>query len=76
MPNDLQLPPPGFERLSADEKLDYVEALWDLVREAPEGIPVPEWHRRIIEERKKAPEPGLSWDEVRRRVEERIRNGQ
>jgi hypothetical protein len=25
----LALPPPGFDQLSADEKLEYIQRLWD-----------------------------------------------
>lgn len=35
------LPPPGFDELSSDEKLDYVQALWDQVAARPETVAVP-----------------------------------
>jgi hypothetical protein len=32
--------PPGFDELSVEEKLDYLEALWARVVSKPEQIPV------------------------------------
>jgi hypothetical protein len=29
MSNPVPLPPPGFDDLSVDEKLDYLQSLWD-----------------------------------------------
>jgi hypothetical protein len=29
MPNPVPLPPPGFDDLSVEEKLDYLQSLWD-----------------------------------------------
>jgi hypothetical protein len=36
--------PPGFDELSVEEKLDYLDALWARVGSKPEQIPVPDWH--------------------------------
>jgi hypothetical protein len=36
------LPPPGFDELSPDEKLEYIQALSDHFAERPEEVPVPE----------------------------------
>jgi putative addiction module component (TIGR02574 family) len=61
-------PPPGFDELSLDEKLDYVESLWDQVVERAQ-IPVPEWHLELLRERLEAfrssPSTGRPWKEVR-----------
>jgi putative addiction module component (TIGR02574 family) len=63
------LPPPGFDELSPDEKLQYIQALWNHFAERPEDVPVPEWHREIIAERLAAHRRGetsaRSWSEVR-----------
>ena len=29
MPTNVPLPPPGFDDLSVEEKLDYLESLWE-----------------------------------------------
>lgn len=63
------LPPPGFDELSPDEKLEYIQALWDHFSEHPEEIPLPDWHRRVVAERVAAHRRGdtssRSWSEVR-----------
>ena len=51
MARALPNPPPGFDELSIDEKLDYVESLWDRILARPEDIPVPDWHLQIVRER-------------------------
>jgi putative addiction module component (TIGR02574 family) len=45
------IPPPGFDDLSADERLDYVQRLWDEIAADAEQVPVPEWHYQVLEER-------------------------
>jgi putative addiction module component (TIGR02574 family) len=61
--------------LSAQEKLDLISALWESMAEHPESIPVPDWQlkelKRRIEAQQKDPQPGQTWDEVKRE----IRNG-
>ena len=51
MPQPSANPPPGFDDLTVDERIDYVGALWDRIAADPESVPVPEWHREILEER-------------------------
>lgn len=51
MARPLPIPPPGFDELSADEKLAYIQSLWDYVAARPEDAPVPEWHLQLVRER-------------------------
>lgn len=53
MAKPVPLPPPGFDDLSVDEKIDYLQSLWDRIAATPETIPVPDWHREILDERLK-----------------------
>jgi putative addiction module component (TIGR02574 family) len=57
-------------RLSAAERLELVEELWDSLAATPEAVPVPEWHRTELDRRLDQPAPGpdLSPDEVRARL--------
>lgn len=72
------LPPPGFEALSADEKLEYVQALWERISERPEDVPVPDWHREVVAQRLAAQRRGDAisrpWSEVREDLLTRLRN--
>ena len=71
------MPPPGFDELSPEEKLEYLQALWDRMATHPEEIPVPEWQRVLVRERLAAHERGdgktVSWAEVRRGAQEFLR---
>jgi putative addiction module component (TIGR02574 family) len=72
------IPPPGFDELSAEEKLEYVQALWDRVSEHPEDVPVPDWHRDVVAQRLAAHRRGdmssRPWSEVREDLLTRLRN--
>jgi putative addiction module component (TIGR02574 family) len=69
-------PPPGFDHLSVDEQIDYVQSLWDRIATSSEHVPVPEWHRRVIRERLEAyhanPTAGRLWEEVRTDIERKL----
>jgi len=71
------LPPPGFDELSPDEKLEYIQALWDHFTDHPEDVPVPDWHREVIAERLAAYRRGemtsRPWSEVREELLARLR---
>jgi putative addiction module component (TIGR02574 family) len=58
----LELPP--------EERRELVEALWESLEGEPE--PLPEWQRRLLDERLAAleanPEEGSTWDEVEKRI--------
>ena len=54
MPKPVPLPPLGFDELSVDEKIDYLQSLWDRIAASPDTIPVPDWHREILEESRAA----------------------
>ena len=77
MPKQVSLPPPGFDDLSIEEQIEYVQSLWDRIAASPQEIPVPEWHREIIDERLKDseanPQAGESWDVVRERLRDKLR---
>jgi len=54
MPKPVVIPPPGFDELSVDEQIDYVQSLWDRLAATPEQVPVPDSHREMLHERLKA----------------------
>lgn len=69
-------PPPGFDELPVEEKLDYVHLLWDRIAANPEAVPVPDWHMEVIEQRlNREAAPARPWaefrDEIRKRLFER-----
>jgi putative addiction module component (TIGR02574 family) len=58
-----------IRQLPLNEKLQIMEALWEDLRLHVEGIPVPEWHKKLLDSRRRAVEEGrediLEWDEVK-----------
>jgi putative addiction module component (TIGR02574 family) len=62
-------PPPGFDELSVEQKVEYVESLWDAILDSGADVPVPEWHREVLDERleqfRKNPDSGIPWEDVR-----------
>ena len=71
-------PPLGFDDLSVDEQIDFVQSLWDRIAATSEQVPVPEWHRQIIRERLAAynanPNAGRLWTDVRTDIERKLRD--
>ena len=69
MAQTLPVPPPGFDELPIEEKVRYLEALWDRIAAAPEDVRVPDWHRQLVSERlaeyRSNPSAGRPWREVR-----------
>ena len=51
MAKPVPLPPPGFDDLSVDEKIDYLQWLWVRIAATPEMITVTDWHRELLDER-------------------------
>jgi len=77
MAASVPLPPPGFDELPIDQQIEYVQSLWDRIAASPEQVPVPDWHRELLDERLKDyeanPDAGESWDVVRERLRDKLR---
>jgi len=79
MTKPVPLPPPGFDDLTVDEKLQYLHALWDRIAARPDEVPVPEWQRALVTERvaehRADPDAARSLDEVLESIDEKLRSG-
>jgi putative addiction module component (TIGR02574 family) len=57
------------KQLPLAEKLQIMEAIWEDLRAQAESVEVPQWHRDLLDERRKAVEEGreelLDWDAVK-----------
>jgi len=58
--------------LSIEEQIEYVQFLWDRIAAHPNRIPVPDWHKEILDERladlAANPDDGSPWEEVEKRL--------
>ena len=72
------MPPPGFDELPPEEKIAYVEALWNRIAARPDDVPVPDWHREVLEGRLEELQNGDSgakpWHEVRAEIQRKLRS--
>lgn len=61
--------PPEFDAAPKDQRIAFVQQLWDRIAQDPENVPLPESHKRILEERLSAyrasPQTGRAWSEAR-----------
>ncbi len=77
MQSKVSNPPAGFDELAIEEKLDYVESLWDRIAAKPDAIPVPDWHLEVIEQRMLKGHAdfhkGRSWDDFREELRTKLR---
>ena len=61
--------------LSPAEKLELVEDLWDDLAATPEAVPIHEWQKHELAQRRAGlllnPHTALSWEDVKQRVRAR-----
>ena len=67
--------PPGFEQLSKEQQIDYVQQLWDMILTAPDEVPVPEWHLEVVRDRVASRNQAQlnDWNEVKQRLQNKYR---
>ncbi len=72
MGNVLRVPPPGFDGLSTEDKIEYVQSLWDHIASDVDRVPLTDWQERLLDERikdlEKNPDAGIPWPKVRERI--------
>jgi putative addiction module component (TIGR02574 family) len=68
-----------LDALSVPERIQLVEDLWDSIAASADQIPLTEAQRqeldRRLDEYEAHPERVVSWEEVRSRIEARLRDG-
>jgi len=69
--------PKEFKELSAKARIEYVQDLWDFIARSPGQVPIPEAHKRVLDQRLAAyeanPDQGKSWGEVRENILTKLR---
>ena len=62
-------------QLDAAQKLELIGNLWDSLGDSTDSLPIPEWHRDILEERladaDASPDAAIPLDEVMARLRKR-----
>jgi hypothetical protein len=69
---DITLP---LDQMTRAEKLRAMEALWDALCRREEDVPVPQWHKALLDERERLVEQGkarfIDWETAKKRISER-----
>ncbi len=61
--------------MTLEEKLRAMEALWDDLCRREEAVPVPQWHKDLLDERERLVREGkarfIDWETAKKRIAER-----
>jgi putative addiction module component len=72
-PMSTQLP---IDQMTVAEKLRIMEELWDDLRTRAADIPIPAWHKDLLNQREQLVETGEAtfsdWDVARKRITDQI----
>ena len=67
--------PLQIDQMTVAEKLRIMEELWDDLRTRAEDVPMPQWHKDLLDERERLIETGEAqfddWDSARKRIIDR-----
>ena len=71
--------PPGFDDMPVEEKIDYVQTLWDRIFRLDHAeIPSPGWHRDEVQaavaDHERDPKSARPWTEVRAELEAKLKH--
>lgn len=70
--------PPEFDTASKEERIEFVQDLWDRIARDQSSVPVPDSHKQILDRRLDAyqanPHAGRPWNEVREDLLSKLRN--
>ena len=67
-----------LSELSVAERLDLLEATWTSLENTPELVPVPDWHKAVLDRRLDAATSGAAetrdWESVKRAILSNLRS--
>jgi len=70
--------PAEFDTASKEERIEFVQDLWDRIARDQSSVPVPESHKKILDRRLDAyranPHAGRPWNEVREELLSKLRD--
>ena len=63
-----------LDKMTVEEKLLAMEMIWEDLSRNAEDIPIPSWHKELLEARERDIQEGrakfIPWEEARRMIEE------
>lgn len=64
--------PLAIDKMTIEEKLQTMEALWDDLCQHEEALPVHDWQKELLDERERLIEEGnarfVDWEEAKKRI--------
>jgi putative addiction module component (TIGR02574 family) len=76
----IQSLPAGFDEWSIDQQIDYVQALWDRIAARADQVPIPDWHRDVLDERLgdegASPAHERAWEQVEAELRRHLKSRQ
>jgi len=70
--------PPDFETASREQRIAFVQELWDRIAAEPDKVAVPAHHKQVLDERLAEyhanPQSGQRWSEVREKLLAKLRD--
>ena len=61
-------------KLSKEDKLELVHLLWDDIANEPDSLDIPNWHKKILDERLEKIQSGEAtfrpWSEIKKKYEQ------
>ena len=68
--------PKEFKILSASDRVEYIQNLWDFIADSPDQVPVPDSHKQVLDQRLAIhnTEPSLAepWGQVRDKIRKNL----
>jgi hypothetical protein len=65
-----------LDEMTFQEKLEAMELLWEDLSRSPEGVASPDWHRKILEERRRRVADGESgftpWEQAKADIRKKV----
>jgi hypothetical protein len=65
-----------LDKMSVEEKIQTMEALWEDLCKSPEGVPSPEWHGKILKNREESVNRGddefNDWEDAKNKINDDI----
>jgi putative addiction module component (TIGR02574 family) len=64
----IKLTPEDIASMTVAERLELAELIWESMSDRPDQIPLPDWHKSIIEDRlaayEKDPSAVMTWEQI------------